>query len=357
MPARSVVIDKLSKWNGETHADVTPGEYTQLTGRAGRRGIDVEGHAVVLWAPGFDPKAVAGLASTRTYPLRSSFRPSYNMAVNLVRQFGRETARELLESSFAQFQADRAVVGLARQVRKAEEALAGYADAIACDRGDFMEYAAAAPGPVRPRGVAVRSGASPTAATLPRESLDTLRIGDVIEVPAGRWSGIAVVIDPGMRSQREGPRPLVRHRRPAGPAAVDGRLPDAGRAADPDADREDVQRAQPAAAPRPGRSCCATARATCRDRRHARARRTRSVARAGRPRGRTAARRRSASHPCHDCPDREDHARWAERYVKLERETAALRRRIEQRTNTIARQFDRVCEVLEELDYLRRRRR
>jgi ATP-dependent RNA helicase HelY len=98
MPARSVVIDKLSKWNGETHADVTPGEYTQLTGRAGRRGIDVEGHAVVLWAPDFDPTAVAGLASTRTYPLRSSFRPSYNMAVNLVHQFGKDTARELLES-------------------------------------------------------------------------------------------------------------------------------------------------------------------------------------------------------------------------------------------------------------------
>ncbi|MBA2558398.1 MAG: DEAD/DEAH box helicase, partial [Propionibacteriales bacterium] len=141
MPARSVVIDRLSKWNGETHADITPGEYTQLTGRAGRRGIDVEGHAVVLWAPGFDPKSVAGLASTRTYPLRSSFRPSYNMAVNLVRQVGRNPARELLESSFAQFQADRAVVGLARQVHKAEVALEGYADAMTCDRGDFTQYA------------------------------------------------------------------------------------------------------------------------------------------------------------------------------------------------------------------------
>ena len=129
MPARSVVIEKLSKWNGETHADITPGEYTQLTGRAGRRGIDVEGHGVVLWQPGLDPKAVAGLASTRTYPLKSSFRPSYNMAVNLVHQFGRERARELLESSFAQFQADKAVVGLARQLRKSEDALAGYAEA------------------------------------------------------------------------------------------------------------------------------------------------------------------------------------------------------------------------------------
>ncbi len=75
MPARSVVLEKLVKYNGETHADITPGEYTQLTGRAGRRGIDVEGHAVVCWQPGLDPRAVAGLASRRTYPLRSSFAP------------------------------------------------------------------------------------------------------------------------------------------------------------------------------------------------------------------------------------------------------------------------------------------
>ena len=97
MPARTVVIERLDKWNGEAHADLTPGEYTQLTGRAGRRGIDVEGHAVVLWQPGIDPAMVAGLAGTRTYPLRSSFRPSYNMAVNLVGQVGRARAAALLE--------------------------------------------------------------------------------------------------------------------------------------------------------------------------------------------------------------------------------------------------------------------
>src|ERR1039457_4695692 len=95
MPARTVVIERLDKWNGETHADLTPGEYTQLTGRAGRRGIDVEGHAVVLWQPGTDPMAVAGLAGTRTYPLNSSFRPSYNMAVNLVGQAGLRRAAVL----------------------------------------------------------------------------------------------------------------------------------------------------------------------------------------------------------------------------------------------------------------------
>ena len=125
MPARTVVLEKLSKWNGEAHVDITPGEYTQLTGRAGRRGIDVEGHAVVLWQPGFDPRAVAGLASTRTYPLRSSFSPSYNMAVNLVRQVGRTGRATCSRLSFAQFQSDQAVVGLARQVQRNDRGARG----------------------------------------------------------------------------------------------------------------------------------------------------------------------------------------------------------------------------------------
>ncbi len=208
MPARSVVIEKLTKWNGETHADITPGEYTQLTGRAGRRGIDVEGHGVVLWQPGMDPRTVAGLASTRTYPLKSSFRPSYNMAVNLVKQVGRHTARELLESSFAQFQADKAVVGLARQLRKSEEALAGYAEAATCHLGDFMEYSA-----MRRRLGDVESRLAKARKSDRRDevvaSLEALRPGDVIEVPAGRYAGMAVVVDPGTTSDREGPRPYV----------------------------------------------------------------------------------------------------------------------------------------------------
>jgi ATP-dependent RNA helicase HelY len=58
------------------------------------------------------------------------------------------------------------------------------------------------------------------------------------------------------------------------------------------------------------------------------------------------------AHPCHGCPDREDHSRWAERWFKLERDTATLKRRVEQRTNTVARTFDRVCDVLDSLHYL-----
>ena len=140
MPARTVVLEKLEKFNGEARVPITPGEYTQLTGRAGRRGIDVEGHAVIQWAAGLDPAAVASLASRRSYPLISSFRPTYNMAVNLIEQFGRDRTREILESSFAQFQADRAVVDMARRVREQEASLAKYAEAMHCHLGDFQEY-------------------------------------------------------------------------------------------------------------------------------------------------------------------------------------------------------------------------
>jgi len=106
MPARTVVLDKLVKYNGASHADITPGEYTQLTGRAGRRGIDVEGHAVVAWQAGLDPRGLAGLASRRTYPLRSAFTPTYNMAVNLIASMGIERATQILQDSFAQFHSD-----------------------------------------------------------------------------------------------------------------------------------------------------------------------------------------------------------------------------------------------------------
>ncbi|CAB4563689.1 unannotated protein [freshwater metagenome] len=141
MPARTVVLERLVKFNGEAHVPITPGEYTQLTGRAGRRGIDIEGNAVIQWSPTVDSAAAAGLASTRTYPLRSSFSPSYNMSINLIAQFGKERARRSLESSFAQFQADRAVVGLTRQIRKNESLIEELMKEAACHLGDFTEYA------------------------------------------------------------------------------------------------------------------------------------------------------------------------------------------------------------------------
>ncbi|WP_029746496.1 DEAD/DEAH box helicase [Leucobacter chironomi] len=135
MPARAVVIERLDKFNGEQRVPLTSGEYTQLTGRAGRRGIDTEGHAVVVWSDGVDLEALAHLAGARSFPVRSSFRPTPNMAVNLLQRMDMEQVRETLELSFAQFQADRAVVDQARELRAEQESLAGYDAAAARSQG------------------------------------------------------------------------------------------------------------------------------------------------------------------------------------------------------------------------------
>ncbi len=126
MPARSVTIERLDKYNGEQRVQLTSGEYTQLTGRAGRRGIDHEGHAIVVWNDGMDLEAVAHLAAARSFPVRSTFKPTPNMAVNLLQRMSHERARDTLELSFAQFQADRDVVDQARALRAEQESLAGY---------------------------------------------------------------------------------------------------------------------------------------------------------------------------------------------------------------------------------------
>ena len=349
MPARSVVLERLVKWNGETHADVTPGEYTQLTGRAGRRGIDVEGHAVVLWQPGIDPTAVAGLASTRTYPLQSSFRPSYNMAVNLVGQVGRVTARELLETSFAQFQADRAVVGLARQVQRNEEALAGYREAASCDRGDFVGYAAFRRElSEREADLARRGKAAARAAAV--QSLERLRPGDVIRVPAGRRAGLAVVLDPGFSAGRDDPRPtvLTADRRVVKLSLVDFPAPVEA------LDRMRIPRSFNPRSPQSRRDLASSLRNRAAEKGLDPSQTVRRQRRLEITDDAEINRLRSAirQHPCHSCPDREDHARWAERYFRLQRDTAGLQRRVEGRTNTIARTFDRVCALLESLGYL-----
>ena len=343
MPARSVVLEKLSKWNGDAHADITPGEYTQLTGRAGRRGIDVEGHAVVLWQPGFDPRQLAGLASTRTYPLRSSFRPSYNMAVNLVGQVGRESARALLESSFAQFQADRSVVGLARQVTRNLEALDGYREAMTCHLGDVEEYARLRAELKRRESDLARQGAAHRRAEA-AASLERLQVGDVISVPSGRRSGLAVVLDPGVGLGSDVHPMVLSEDRWAGrlssadfPAAVEplGRVK--------------VPRGFNARSATDRRDLASSLRALRLEDRP-RHRRGRSAAADDQVLAdlRVALRR----HPVHGCDDRETHLRWGERWHRLRGETDALERKVEGKTHSIARTFDRVCAVLTREGYL-----
>ncbi len=206
MPARTVVLERLVKFNGEQHMPLTPGEYTQLTGRAGRRGIDVEGHAVVLWTPDVDPAEVAGLASTRTFPLRSSFAPSYNMTINLVHQMGPAQAHRLLESSFAQYQADRSVVGLVRGIERGERMLDEIAAELGGRQAPILEYAR-----LRMQ-ISVRERAQSRASRLQRrkaanDALAALRRGDIITITQGRRGGLAVVLEPDRDS--DDPRPLV----------------------------------------------------------------------------------------------------------------------------------------------------
>jgi ATP-dependent RNA helicase HelY len=347
MPARSVVLEKLVKFDGETHADITPGEYTQLTGRAGRRGIDVEGHAVVLWQPGLDPRAVAGLASRRTYPLRSSFSPTYNMAVNLVATVGRERARTLLEQSFAQFQSDRSVVGAARTLARNEEAIEDYWAAAECELGDFAEYARLRAEVADLEAAAARERRSDRRA----EALQTLSIlkpGDIIRVPSGKSQGWAVIIDPGVRHDHQSPRPLVlteeRHVRRLAiadfptPPPVAGRMK-IGKHFNP---KDAASRRNLAAALR-----ARLGEIDLDPKRHRMAGIDPEIQEQIDQR-----RAELQHHPCHRCPERETHARWAERALRLQRESARLQTRIDSRSNTIANHFDKICLVLESFGYL-----
>lgn len=135
MPARAVVIERLDKFNGEQRVPLTSGEFTQLTGRAGRRGIDVEGHSVVVWSDAVDVEELSQLSGTRSFPVKSTFRPTANMAVNLLQRLSYVQARDTLELSFAQFQADRAVVDQARELQAAQSSLKGYEAAAARAHG------------------------------------------------------------------------------------------------------------------------------------------------------------------------------------------------------------------------------
>jgi ATP-dependent RNA helicase HelY len=345
MPARCVVLERLVKFNGEAHVDLTPGEYTQLTGRAGRRGIDVEGHAVVIWTPEVDPRHVAGLASTRTYPLRSSFRPSYNMAVNLVSSVGAAAARELLESSFAQFQADKSVVGIARQVQRNEEIMAVHALEMGCDAGDFNEYFAIRTAiKEREKAIAFSSATNRRAAAV--DSLGRLKVGDVIRVPSGRRAGLAVVLESGDTGFGE-PRPLV---------LTEDRWAGRISAGEFSASVEVLTRVRVPKhfnhrSPQERRDLATSVRQAAMQQGVAR-RASKAARGGGEDEELLALRHEMRRHPCHACPDREEHARWAERRARLERDTTALRDKVANRTGSLARTFDRVCALLESRGYL-----
>lgn len=346
MPARTVVLERLVKFNGEQHLPLTPGEYTQLTGRAGRRGIDVEGHAVVIWHPSdntSEPAEVAGLASTRTFPLRSSFVPSYNMTINLVHRMGPEQAHRLLEQSFAQYQADRSVVGLVRGIERGKRMLDEIAAELGGPNAPILNYA-------RLRAqVSELERSQARASRLQRrqeanDALAALRKGDIITITHGRRGGLAVVLESARDSAD--PRPLVlTENRWAGrisSADYSGGAPPVGSMALP----KRIEYRQP----RVRRDLASALRSAA-------AGLPAPADRRGKKRTRQdpdleSLREQLRRHPCHHAGDVEVQVRQAERYLRIERDNTQLQSKVAAATNSLARTFDRIVGLLTERQFI-----
>jgi len=333
MPARSVVIEKLSKFTGERHEFLTPGEYTQLTGRAGRRGIDDVGYAVVCWSPFVPFDQVAALASRRTYALRSSFRPTYNMAANLVRRYPADVAHHLLNLSFAQFQADRDVVGLERQLERSQELLTRQHETARRGPGDIEEYRRLANALDEERRS--RRGARRTA-----DALERLRPGDVLD-RGGRHGRVAVLSHE--RGRRGVPRVL---------GLTEGR--DLVRLSADDFDETPKPIAQ-IEVPVPYAPRNSAFRRDVADRlRRVRMRGTRGDGRERDPETTKVSELEAqlAAHPVAADRQRDARLEAAATADRLERDVARLERRVHGRSESLARQFDRVLRVLEAWGYV-----
>jgi ATP-dependent RNA helicase HelY len=340
MPARSVVIEKLTKFTGERHEFLTPGEYTQLTGRAGRRGIDEVGYALVTWSPFVTFEQVAALAADSRFLLSSSFRPTYNMAANLIRRYPPDEAHHLLNLSFAQYRADTDIVRLESQLARTRQLLVDAERAARCDRGDVGSYRSL----LRASEESARQRPSVVAAVL--SALERVRPGDVLVVPGTRSGGRAAVLSTSRRRGRDirlravtvdrkvlslsardfpgPPRPVARLALPT-PFA-----PTSGAYQRKVADALGRLRLEPADGASPARD------------------------RQGSWRGEVAMAQAAAAaaHDVAACPDARAHLRALDRADRLQREAERLVRRIKGRTDSLARQFDRVLGVLETLGYV-----
>lgn len=358
MPARSVVLEKLVKFNGETHAELTPGQYTQLTGRAGRRGIDTLGNAVVQWAPAMDPRAVAGLASTRTYPLISTFQPGYNMSVNLLGTLGYEPSLRLLEKSFAQFQADGSVVdevrGIERAEHKVNELRELLDDAVAAvnppTRDDdpdaaeqLVEYMRIRRDlndeEKRARRHSIEQRSKETVAILGR-----LQLGEVIAMPGRKRPVLAVVVKPA--NQTREPRPMVITEQ-----GWTGRVDAEGFATPPIV----LGRMKlPRDITHHPRKNTKFVKDSFRRNRFRAPKKMKSQPRFRETADMVELRKKLKNHPVHRWPaeDREQLARIAEKLTRRERDLEKLENKVSKATDTLGKTFERIINLLTEMDYV-----
>ena len=341
MPARTVVIESLTKWNGSAHVSLSAGEYTQLSGRAGRRGIDTEGHAVVSHRGGVAPEEVAALASKRTYPLISAFTPTDNMVVNLLARSTRAQTRKVLESSFAQYQADSAVVALASRLTELEAQRDATAEDLSCSHGDVREYLT-----LRDQlGQTEKSGARARKREARDESrriLSGVRPGDVLALTRGRKTRLCVVGAKATSASGRGEVSVIGEDatwRALAPEDVRGAIAVVGHMSIPggSALRRTKERTRIAGELRSG---------AAKGIYEVPAESTQAFDPI------SALRVAMRQHPVHRCPHREEHARAGAQWARLEREINRLRSSIDSQTGSVAAQFDRVCAVLERLGFL-----
>jgi ATP-dependent RNA helicase HelY len=331
MPAKCVVIEKLTKFTGDHHAFLTPGEYTQLTGRAGRRGIDELGNAMVLWSPFVPFDQVAALASSRSFHLNSAFRPTYNMAANLVRSYTSERAHHLLNLSFAQYQADRDVVKIESRLERRQQHLRELMAEAVSPYGDLDEY----------RALMKRGTAAPSArhVTIGRDSpielaLMKLRPGDVLYVEKGRYAGRVAVLASAHRKGGLRISGLTTRRDPIQLSELDFDEPPKAIGkislpADFAPNRNDYQREVAAR----------LERAEVLPHRRRRA----ADVDADEP---------TLVHPVEDDPDLVHRLKAAAQAERVQREVDELQQRMRGRSQSISRDFDRVLRILDNWGYV-----
>lgn len=347
MPARTVVLEALRKWNGVARVPLSPGEYTQLTGRAGRRGIDVEGHALVLYQDDHEPELVASLASKRTYPLISAFRPTYNMVANLAATGDLASARAVMDQCFAQFQADRKVVDLATDAKAAQAQMEALSDSVQCHLGDAQEYFAAREELTRLQKELSKQKSQQLVFEIEAQ-LRKLQTGQVISIAGRRRGGDALVI----KAVNSGRNPAVQL------LFSDGRLQVVTAADLPQG--FNVVGSMPLKAKQVDNiRRFATALAT-------QLARLRAVGKLGKPkRLKASAANRNVmlaqiqdlenlvrTHPVHGCLDREVHARGAVQWMRARAEYLRLVSLVDEQTSSVAKRFDRIVMVLEALGCL-----
>ena len=326
MPAKTVVIEKLSKFTGDHHTFLTPGEYTQLTGRAGRRGLDDLGNAVVLWSPFVPFEQIAALAASRTFHLNSAFRPTYNMAANLVRTYTSERAHHLLNLSFAQYQADREVVRIEARLERRQVHLAELLEKAHSPFGDIDEYRRAQQHDAAPRHTAAVRDDPITLALL------KLRPGDILYVEKGRYAGRVAVIGSAHRKGGARLTTITTRRDLLMLAAPDFDEPPSsiGRIelpADFAPNRNDFQRLVAAR----------LEQAEVLPHRRSRQREVTPY---------------DGLHPVEDDPDLRARLKAANQADRVAREIGELRQRVRGRSQSIARDFDRILEVLQQWGYV-----